>query len=254
MAVTTAGVSNIAADGTVVGTAWPDGTVVRWVPGHDPEILGGGLTYTLENIMPLIAKDGGVIATTGYFATGAGDAERASPEIWQGATDWQEVSGLVLGDASPCGISYDGQTLVGGASPPAGAPPDSRIKRRGSGRRAAASKRSACSRAPTGAKRGPCRTTVRSPPASSRTAASRGVARAGSMACRNGFSTRTAPTSARRSDATATVRSSSVPASIRARRKRGAGPPPAASNISARSAMGRTARSTTRSIRTKTAR
>src|SRR5688572_20069402 len=37
----TAGVSNIAADGTVVGTAWPNGTVVRWRPGQPPENLGG---------------------------------------------------------------------------------------------------------------------------------------------------------------------------------------------------------------------
>ena len=36
--VATAGVANIAADGTVVGTTWPDGYVVRWVPGAAPEV------------------------------------------------------------------------------------------------------------------------------------------------------------------------------------------------------------------------
>ena len=41
-----AGVSNIAADGTVIGTVFPDGLVVRWTPGAAPEVLGGGMTYT----------------------------------------------------------------------------------------------------------------------------------------------------------------------------------------------------------------
>jgi len=117
----TAGVANIASDGTVVGTAWPDGSVVRWVPGADPEVLGGGLTFTLENVMPLISKDGTVIATTGYFSDGSG--KHAAPEIWLGGVDWLEMPGLTLGDASPYGMSYDGQTLVGGASPAQGTSP-----------------------------------------------------------------------------------------------------------------------------------
>jgi uncharacterized membrane protein len=117
----TAGVANIARDGTVVGTAFPDGAVVRWVPGADPEVLGGGMTFTLENVMPLISKDGTQIATTGYFSDGTN--KRAAPEVWLGGTDWLELTGLTLGDASPYGMSYDGQTLVGGASPAQGTTP-----------------------------------------------------------------------------------------------------------------------------------
>src|SRR5262249_46289392 len=108
----TAGVSNVADDGTVVGMVWPDALVTRWVPGADPEVLGGGMTFTLENVMPLVSKDGSLIATTGYFP-GSGDAFVASPEIWMGGTDWMRLPGLTLGDASPYGVSYDGQTLVG---------------------------------------------------------------------------------------------------------------------------------------------
>jgi uncharacterized membrane protein len=111
----TAGVANIASDGTVVGTVFPDGSVVRWVPGAEPEVIGGGLTFTLENVMPLVSKDGTLIATAGYFSDGT--IEHAAPEIWLGGTDWLEVPGLTLGDASPYGMSYDGQILVGGASP-----------------------------------------------------------------------------------------------------------------------------------------
>jgi uncharacterized membrane protein len=117
----TAGVSNISADGTVVGTAWPDGAVVRWQPGAAPEVLGGGLTFTLENVMPLISKDGSLIATTGYFPNGA--SKRAVPEVWLSGTDWMQVPDLTLGDASPYGVSYDGQALVGGASPASGTSP-----------------------------------------------------------------------------------------------------------------------------------
>jgi len=111
----TAGVANIAADGTVVGTIWPDGLVARWVPGADPEVIGGGLTFTLENMMPLISKDGSVIATCGYFTDDTG--KHAAPELWTAGGGWVEASGLELGDASPYGMSYDGRTLVGGAFP-----------------------------------------------------------------------------------------------------------------------------------------
>ena len=120
--VATAGVANIAADGTVVGTTWPDGYVVRWVPGAAPEVLGGGLTYTLENMMPLISRDGRTIATCGYFDGGDG-AQRASPELWQGGTDWSEAAGITLGDSTPFGMSADGARLAGSAFPPQGSPP-----------------------------------------------------------------------------------------------------------------------------------
>jgi hypothetical protein len=111
-----AGVANIAADGTVIGVVYPDGFVVRWQPGAAPEVLGGGITFTLENITPLISKNGMAIATTGYFA-GQGEELVASPEFWSGGTDWARIGGLTLGSSSPFGISYDGATLVGSAEP-----------------------------------------------------------------------------------------------------------------------------------------
>jgi len=39
------------------------------------------------------------IVGAGYFSDGVN--KHAAPEIWLGGTDWSEVSGLTLGDASP---------------------------------------------------------------------------------------------------------------------------------------------------------
>lgn len=111
-----AGAANIAADGTVIGVVYPDGFVVRWRPGASPEVLGGGLTFTLDNITPLISKDGSVIATTGYFDDG-GESPVAAPERWIGATDWARISGTTLGNASVFGLSSDGAVLTGSADP-----------------------------------------------------------------------------------------------------------------------------------------
>src|SRR5690606_5763831 len=61
-----AGGANVASDGSVVGTAYPSGEVVRWVPGEAAEVLGGD-TYTLDNVMPFVSKDGAVIVASNYF-------------------------------------------------------------------------------------------------------------------------------------------------------------------------------------------
>ncbi|MGN6520178.1 MAG: hypothetical protein ACTHK2_12215 [Dokdonella sp.] len=112
------GATNIAADGTVIGVAYPDGLVVRWQPGAAPEVLGGGLTFTLDNVTPLMSKYGDVIATTGYFDEG-GEAPVAAPELWTGGTDWARITGASaeLGSASVFGISSDGHVLTGAAEP-----------------------------------------------------------------------------------------------------------------------------------------
>lgn len=115
---TVAGVANITADGTVVGVVYPDGFVVRWQPGAAPEVLGGGLTFTLDNITPLVSKDGSAIATTAYFDDG-GEAPVAAPELWTGGTDWARITGAsaALGNATVFGVSYDGSVLAGTADP-----------------------------------------------------------------------------------------------------------------------------------------
>lgn len=111
----TAGVSNIAADGTVVGTGWPDAMAVRWRPGQPPENLGGD-TFTLENIMPLISADGATIATNVYVQADPDDPEAGlvgKAALWQGGTNWSPIDNAVLAQATPFGISDSGEFLVG---------------------------------------------------------------------------------------------------------------------------------------------
>lgn len=121
----TAGVSRIADDGTVVGTGWMEGMVVRWRPGHAPEDLGGSfVTYTLENIMPLMSADGGVIATNFYYEIEPGNPKagvNAKTALWQGGTEWAPIDNRAFVDDTPYGISANGQHLVGtGVNPPEG--------------------------------------------------------------------------------------------------------------------------------------
>ncbi len=84
-----AGVANMAADGTVVGSVYPSGEVVRWQPGQAPEVLGGD-TYTLDNVMPFISKDGATIVASSYFD----DYSVSAPGFWRGGTDWERASGM----------------------------------------------------------------------------------------------------------------------------------------------------------------
>lgn len=107
---------NIAADGTVVGVVYPDGLVVRWPPSGAPEVLGGGSTFTLDNVTPLISRNGATIATTGWFDDG-GEAPVAAPEVWSSGTDWTRIADLVLGNTTVLGVSANGDVLVGSADP-----------------------------------------------------------------------------------------------------------------------------------------
>lgn len=110
-----AGVSNIAADGTVVGAAFPSAGVVRWKPGQAPEILGGD-TFTLDNILPLISVDGSVIVAASYFPNPDNDPNLppiTKPGIWRGGTTWEPIAGTMLESSTPFGMSDNGTFLVG---------------------------------------------------------------------------------------------------------------------------------------------
>lgn len=113
----TAGVSRIADDGTVLGTGWFEGMVVRWRPGQAPESLGAdNITFTLENIMPLMSADGSVIAATLYYETDPGSPDThfyPRTSIWQGGTEWAPVDGALFDEDTPFGISANGAYIVG---------------------------------------------------------------------------------------------------------------------------------------------
>ena len=112
-----AGVANMAADGTVVGSVYPSGEVVRWQPGQAPEVLGGD-TYTLDNVMPFISKDGATIVASSYFD----DYSVSAPGFWRGGTDWERAAGMTLAWSTPFGLSWSGEAMVGGGynDPPPG--------------------------------------------------------------------------------------------------------------------------------------
>ena len=79
-------------------------------------MLGGGSTFTLDNVTPLISRNGATIATTGWFDDG-GEAPVAAPEVWSGGTDWTRIDDLVLGNTTVLGVSANGDVLVGSAEP-----------------------------------------------------------------------------------------------------------------------------------------
>lgn len=120
-----AGVSNLAADGTAIGTGYPDGMVVRWRPGQAPENLGGS-SYTLDNVMPLISADGSVIVAGSFFPNPSDPdgVPDASAGIWRGGTTWERISGEVLERSTPYAISDDGRYIAGAgvytSNPPPG--------------------------------------------------------------------------------------------------------------------------------------
>lgn len=125
----TAGVSNVTADGTVVGTAWPNATAVRWKPGQAAEDLGGD-TFTLENVMPLVSADGSVIVAGNYFPPANPEDPNAlpisKPGIWRGGTTWEPIGGTVLASSTPYGIADNGAHLAGSGiltTPAPGGPP-----------------------------------------------------------------------------------------------------------------------------------
>ena len=99
--------ANIADDGTVVGNAGLGGSVIRWLPGASaPEDLGGE-TATVDNVTPLISKDGSTIVAAYLYDDGTKAA------TWSGGIDWTVLPGLTLSTSGPYGISNDGSHIVG---------------------------------------------------------------------------------------------------------------------------------------------
>lgn len=123
-----AGVSNIAADGTAIGTGWPGGMVVRWQPGQPAENLGGD-TDTFENVLPLISASGAAIVAALLLPVDGGKGLTTQPGIWRGGTTWEPIGSATLTQALPYAIADNGAFVGGSGSETPPTPDDPRYAR-----------------------------------------------------------------------------------------------------------------------------
>lgn len=110
--------SSIATDGSVIGVSFAsiddvDGNVIRWRSGGEPENLGGGPSYALINITPVMSDDGAVIATPHLFELDQEPFFISVPLALRDETGWQPLSGLTLETSLPFGISANGSHITG---------------------------------------------------------------------------------------------------------------------------------------------
>lgn len=110
--------SNIAADGTVVGISFASigevsDQIVRWPAGGEPESLGGGPSFALINITPVMSADGSVIVNPHFLELDDDPFVVSVPMSWRDGDGWQPLAGLSLETSLPFGISADGSHVVG---------------------------------------------------------------------------------------------------------------------------------------------
>lgn len=110
--------SNIASDGSVVGisfTSLGDASdqIVRWPAGGEPESLGGGPSFALINITPVMSADGSVIVNPHFLELDDEPHVVSVPMAWRDGEGWQPLPNLSLETSLPFGISADGSHVVG---------------------------------------------------------------------------------------------------------------------------------------------
>lgn len=109
----TINVSKISADGVVVGSAPPQGNVLRWLASASaPDNLGGAPAFTLLNRLPLISADGATIVANRLVSVGNG-MTIGVPSVWNRGTEWTALPRLTLRTSNSVGMSRDGTRLVG---------------------------------------------------------------------------------------------------------------------------------------------
>jgi hypothetical protein len=108
----TINVTKISAEGVVVGSAPPQGHILRWLPGAtEPQNVGGGPALTLLNRLPLISADGVTIAANRQASDEGGTI--GVPSTWTEEAGWQPLSGLTLRTSILLGMSRDATRIVG---------------------------------------------------------------------------------------------------------------------------------------------
>lgn len=104
--------SAVTGDGTVFGLDASTGNTLRWRPGQEPEDLGGGPSFMLINVMPVVSPDGRVVVSN-YMNAGEGTTVLV-PRIWEGDFGWSILPDMyATPSAMAIGISADGTQLAG---------------------------------------------------------------------------------------------------------------------------------------------
>jgi hypothetical protein len=109
--------SAVTAEGTVIGADNATGNTLRWRPGEAPEDLGGGPTFSVVNVTPVVNADGSVIVAN--YMSQEGDAMLSLPRLWEGTFGWSIVPDMQTLSTLAMGISADGQQLAGYGGDPA---------------------------------------------------------------------------------------------------------------------------------------
>lgn len=103
--------SAIARDGTVIGVAMMTGNNIRWLPDQPPKDLGGGESFVVINITPVVDADGAVVIANHIVEDGS--FGYSLPRMWLGSQDWEPLPGLIMETSLAMGISADGSQVVG---------------------------------------------------------------------------------------------------------------------------------------------
>lgn len=104
--------SAVTRDGTVFGLDASSGNTLRWKPGQEPEDLGGGPSFMLINVMPVVSPDGSVVVSN-YMNFGE-ETTVTMPRVWEGDFGWSILPDMyATSSAMAIGISADGTQLAG---------------------------------------------------------------------------------------------------------------------------------------------
>lgn len=103
--------SAVTSDGTVIGADAATGNTLRWRPGAEPEDLGGGPTFSVINVTPVVNPDGSAIVAN--YMSSDGDLMLSMPRLWEGTFGWSIVPDMQTLSTLAMGISADGTQLVG---------------------------------------------------------------------------------------------------------------------------------------------
>lgn len=110
---TTINVSKISAAGSVVGSAVPDGDVLRWRIGSStPDNLGGEPASVILNRVPLISTDGDTIIANRLVRNSNGMLVGV-PSVLKTGTEWEPLPHLTFQDSRAAGLSRAGGHVVG---------------------------------------------------------------------------------------------------------------------------------------------